>query len=99
MNGLQVAAQKRLREHIEALERLQEEQKALAADIRERLVEAKGEGFDPKIIRKVLAIRKKSRAEWQEEEAVLTVYLESLGMSGTPLGDYADRQRVLEAAE
>ncbi len=96
MTTLQVTAQKRLRSHIEAIERLQTQQRELGEDISECMREAKGEGFDPKIIRKVLAIRKKSKAEWAEEEAILSTYLSALGMAGTPLGDYLEEQDRLE---
>ena len=99
MTALQVSAQKRLREHVDALERLQEEQRGLAADIRDRLAEAKGEGFDVKVIRKLLAIRRKSKAEYEEEQAILEVYLDALGLGGTPLGDYAVQQVQIEARE
>lgn len=97
MTALQVSAQKRLREHIDALERLQDQQRDLAVDIRERMTEAKGEGFDPKIIRKILAIRRKSKQEYEEEQQILETYLDALGIGGTPLGDYAAKQ--LEKAD
>lgn len=92
--NLQASAQKQLKQHIEKIERLLEEQKALGADIKDELTVAKGNGFDPKIIRKVLALRKKSATERQEEEAIIATYCHALGMDGTPLGDYADRQLV-----
>lgn len=99
MTALQVSAKKRLREHVERIERLQAEMKALADDVREIYAEAKGEGFDQKIMRKLIAIRKKSKAEWQEEEEILAVYMDALGLGDTPLGDYAERQRRLESAD
>jgi len=99
MTALQVSAKKRLREHIEKIERLQTEMKALADDVRDIYAEAKSEGFDQKIMRKLIAIRKKSKAEWQEEEEILAVYMDALGLGDTPLGDYAARQRLLENAE
>jgi uncharacterized protein (UPF0335 family) len=92
---LQASAQAQLRQFIERIERLSEEQKALGADIKDVFLEAKGVGFDPKIMRKVIAQRKKSAAERQEEEALLDVYLHALGMEGTPLAEWAER----EAAE
>lgn len=74
------AASGQLRAFIERIERLEEEKSALAADIKEVYAEAKGTGFDTKILRKVIQIRKKDVHERQEEEAVLTTYLHALGM-------------------
>jgi uncharacterized protein (UPF0335 family) len=72
------------REHlvsfIDRLERLSEEKKALQDDIREVMSEAKGCGFDTKIIREVLKLRKLDTAERQEREAILDLYLSALGM-------------------
>lgn len=97
---MQVSAQKELRELIQRVENLQQQQRELGADIRDLLAEAKSKGYVPAIIRKVLAIRKKTRAEHEAEEAILTSYLGALGMDDTPLGDYIKAQdRVLEAAE
>ena len=70
----------KLRSLIERVERLEEEKAALAADIREVYSEAKGEGFDTQIMRQVVRIRKLDRAERQEQEAVLDLYLSALGM-------------------
>lgn len=95
-------ASEHLRSFIERVERLESEKKALTEDIREVYAEAKGQGFDTKIMRKVVALRKLDTADRQEQEAVLDLYLTALGMSGTPLGDYAERNekaRELEAAE
>lgn len=89
---MQVSTQKQLRQFVESIERLIEEQKALGGDIKDKMAEAKAVGFDPKIIRKVLAIRRKSKAEHDEEEALIASYLHGLGMAGTPLGEYAERQ-------
>jgi uncharacterized protein (UPF0335 family) len=66
---------------IERIERLEEEKAALAGDIRDVYAEAKGNGFDTKIIRKIVALRKKDHAERKEEEAVMDLYLEALGMA------------------
>ena len=73
-------AQGQLRSLIERIERLEEEKKALSADIREVYAEAKANGFDTKIVRKVVAIRKKERHEREEEEAMIELYLNALGM-------------------
>lgn len=88
---LQASSQEQLRQYIEAIERLEEEKKALAADISDKFLEAKAEGFDPKIMKKVLAKRKKSKSEREEEDAVLATYLHALGMlagDDTPLGKH-----------
>ncbi|RKE50313.1 DUF2312 domain-containing protein [Sphingomonas sp. PP-CC-1A-547] len=79
MGGGAVAADE-LRLLIERAERLEEEKKGISEDIKDVFAEAKGRGFDPKAIRKVLAIRKKKKEEYQEEEAILEVYLQTLGM-------------------
>lgn len=100
MTALQVSAQKKLRDYIERVERLQQQQRDLADDIKDIFAEAKSEGLQPKMMRKVIAIRRKSRAEFQEEQAIIDTYLAALGMLvGTPLGDYAVEQRRLEAVE
>ena len=91
MTALQVSAQKELQRIVEQVERLQEEQKALGGDIRDKLQEAKSKGFDPKIIRKVLALRKLGESERAEQEALIATYVHALGMAGTPLGDFAAR--------
>lgn len=79
MGGGAVAADE-LRLLIERAERLEEEKKGIADDIADVMAEAKGRGYDPKAIRKILAIRKKKKDEYQEEEAILEVYLQALGM-------------------
>ena len=79
MGGGRVAAEE-LRLLIERAERLEEEKKGIQDDIKDVMAEAKGRGYDPKAIRKILSIRKKKKEEYQEEEAILTTYLEALGM-------------------
>lgn len=74
-----VSAQ-RLLSFIERIERLESEKKDLGTDIREVYQEAKGAGFDTKIIRKVIALRKLDQADRQEQEALLQVYLDAVGM-------------------
>jgi uncharacterized protein (UPF0335 family) len=66
---------------IEQIERLEEQKKALQADIRDKYLEAKGVGFDVKALRKLIAARRKSRAEREEEESILAVYMHALGMA------------------
>ena len=73
-------AQGQLKSIVERIERLEEEKKTIAGDIKEVYAEAKGNGFDTKILRKVISIRKKDRNEREEEEAMLDVYLAALGM-------------------
>lgn len=93
MTTLQASAQKQLRQFVEQIERLEEEKKQIASDIRDKFLEAKGVGFDVKIMRQVLKLRKKSKDEREEEESILDVYLHALGMLGeladTPLGEAA----------
>ena len=69
-----------LRSLIERIERLEEEKTALTADIREVYAEAKGHGFDTKIMRQVIRIRRLDKADRQEQEAVLDLYMSALGM-------------------
>lgn len=79
-----------LRSIVERIERLEEEKKTIADDIREVYAEAKGNGYDVKIIRKVIAIRKRDANERAEEEAILDLYLQALGdLRDTPLGQAA----------
>jgi uncharacterized protein (UPF0335 family) len=67
-----------LRSIIERIERLEEEKAGLAADIREIYAEAKGTGFEPKIIRQVIKLRKMERADRQEQEALLDLYMHAI---------------------
>ena len=73
-------AEGKLRSLVERIERLEEEKAALGADVREVYSEAKGDGFDTKVMRQVIRIRKMDRADRQEQEAVLDLYLTALGM-------------------
>jgi uncharacterized protein (UPF0335 family) len=84
-------AKDQLKSFINRIERLEEERAALGSDIREVYAEAKGMGFDTKIMRKVVAMRKLDKADLQEQEAILDLYLSAMDMRGTPLGDYADK--------
>ncbi|VAW15371.1 FIG00451076: hypothetical protein [hydrothermal vent metagenome] len=69
-----------LRAFIERVERLEEEKRAIAEDIKEVYGEAKGSGFDTKVMRQVVRIRKQDRNERMEQEAILDTYLHALGM-------------------
>jgi uncharacterized protein (UPF0335 family) len=89
MTTLQGAAQKQLQQFVEQLERLEADKREIAESIRDKFLEAKAVGFDVKILRQVLALRKKSKAEREEEDAILTAYLHALNMlDGTPMGDF-----------
>lgn len=79
MGGGHVAADE-LRLLIERAERLEEEKKGIQDDIKDVMAEAKGRGYDPKAIRKILSIRKKKREEYQEEADILETYMQALGM-------------------
>lgn len=85
MTALPQSAQNHLRQFIEQIERLEEEKKAIAEDIRDKFAEAKAVGFDVKAMREILKLRKKSSDDRQEEEAVLTTYLHALGMLNEPV--------------
>jgi uncharacterized protein (UPF0335 family) len=100
MTTLQASAQKQLRQLIEQVERLEEEKKALAGDIRDKFAEAKGLGFDVKVMRKVISLRKKTRTEREEEDSILSVYLHALGMLDSGAApQQAEPEAVLDAAE
>jgi uncharacterized protein (UPF0335 family) len=73
-------AKDQLRAFVDRIERLEEERAALSADIREVYSEAKGTGFDTKVMRQVVRMRKLDKADFQEQEAVLDLYLSALGM-------------------
>ena len=70
----------RLRTIIERIERLEEEKSALAEDIREIFSEAKSAGFDVKILRQVIRLRKLDNSDRQEQEAMLDLYKRALDM-------------------
>lgn len=69
-----------LRSIVNRIERLEEEKKALQDDIKMVYAEAAGNGFDAKIIRKIIAMRKRDPAELDEQETLLELYLSALGM-------------------
>ncbi len=73
-------AKDQLKSFVDRIERLTEEREALSADIREVFAEAKGTGFDTKIMRQVIRMRKLDKADFQEQEAMLDLYLQALGM-------------------
>ena len=72
----------RLRSFIERIEKLEEEKAALTADIREIYAEAKGGGFDTKVMRQIVRLRKMDAAQRQEHEALLDLYKQAIGLAG-----------------
>ncbi len=70
-----------LKQFIERLERLEEEKAGIMGDIKEVFAELKGRGFDAKAVRTILRIRKQDHSERQEQEAILELYLQALGMA------------------
>ena len=73
-------AQGQLKSLVERIERLEEEKQTIAGDIKEVYAEAKANGFDTKILRKVISLRRKDRQEREEEDAILDLYLSALDM-------------------
>lgn len=80
MSNVANIAADELRLLIERAERLEEEKKGIADDIKDVMSEAKSRGYDPKAIRKIIAIRKRRKEEVQEENAILETYMAALGM-------------------
>ena len=91
-----MSSNNQLKALVERIEKLEEERSALADDVKSVFSEAKANGFDPKIIKKVLALRKKDATKRAEEQALLSVYMDALGMlADTPLGKAAmDRAKA-----
>jgi uncharacterized protein (UPF0335 family) len=77
----QTVAAGQLRAFIERIERLEEEKKTIADDIKEVYAEMKGTGFDTKAVRAIIRLRKQDQAERQEAEAILDLYMAALGMA------------------
>jgi uncharacterized protein (UPF0335 family) len=77
--GVNVAGE-RLRRLVERIERLEEERKALSSDIKDIFIEAKSAGFDVKVLRQLIRIRKQEPAEIEEQETLLDVYRRAIGM-------------------
>ena len=76
-------AEGQLKSLVQRIERLEEEKKALAGDIKEVYAEAKSQGFDTKILRKVITIRRKDASERAEEESLIDLYLGALGIAAS----------------
>jgi uncharacterized protein (UPF0335 family) len=70
-----------LKSFVERIERLEEEKASISGDVKEVYAEAKSQGFDTKVLRKVVALRKRDAAERREEQEIMELYLQALGMS------------------
>ena len=79
LDTIDTTAQGKLKSLIERIERLEEDKAAVSADLKEVYLEAKGEGFDVKIVRKIVRLRKQDTAKRQEEEALIELYLSAIG--------------------
>lgn len=79
LDTIDTSAQGKLKSLIERIERLEEDKAAVANDLKEVYAEAKGEGFDTKIVRKVVRLRKQDAAKRQEEEALIDLYISAIG--------------------
>jgi uncharacterized protein (UPF0335 family) len=77
-------AQDQIRAIIERVERMEEEKRAISDDIKEIYAEAKGNGFDTKVLRQIVRIRKQDASERAEQEALLELYMSALGMAYAP---------------
>lgn len=83
-------ASERLKQIVARIERLEEDKRAIADDIKEVYAEAKSAGFETKILRHVIKLRKMDKAEFQEQEALLDLYMQAVGM--LPLFEAAGEQ-------
>jgi uncharacterized protein (UPF0335 family) len=79
IDTLNATAQGRLKSFIERIDRLEEDKAAVTGDLKAVYDEAKGQGFDAKILRKVVRLRKQDRAKRQEEEALIDLYMSAIG--------------------
>jgi len=80
VGGTGVAAAE-LKQFVERIERLEEEKKAIADDVRDVYAELKGRGFETKVVRQIVKIRKQDHAERKEMEAILDLYMQALNMT------------------
>ncbi|MSP41805.1 MAG: DUF2312 domain-containing protein [Alphaproteobacteria bacterium] len=78
-----VIAADQLKAFIARVERLEEEKAAIAGDIKEVYSEAKGNGFDPKIMRHIVCLRKMDRDDYSEQQALIELYAAAVGLPGT----------------
>ena len=79
LQTINTAGQGKLKSLIERIERLEEDKAAVAGDLKEVYAEAKGEGFDVKIMRKVVRLRKQDTAKRAEEESLIELYIQAIG--------------------
>lgn len=86
MSDAGAVARDQLRSFVERIERLEEEKKTISDDIKDVYGEAKATGYDAKVLRKVVAIRKQDANDRLEQEAILDTYLHALGMAPAPEG-------------
>jgi uncharacterized protein (UPF0335 family) len=94
-SGAGLASRDQLRSLVERIERLEEEKKALADDIKDVFAEAKGNGYDVKALRAVIRLRKQDKDERAEHGAIVETYMHALGMlADTPLGRAAIERAV-----
>jgi uncharacterized protein (UPF0335 family) len=97
MTSLHQSTQDQLKTIVSRIERLEEEKAALAEDVKNVYAEAKSNGFDVKILRKIIGLRKKDSQELMEQEMVLATYLHALGMAA-PLPLFAEEPKTRDAA-
>lgn len=91
-------AKEQLRSIVERVELLEEQKKMLAEDVKEIYAEAKSNGYDARIIRQVVRLRKRDAAERAEQEALLDLYMHALGMlADAPLGKSAIERLATDA--
>ena len=88
-----------LKSLIERIERLEEEKRTISGDIKEVYAEAKANGFDTKIMRMIVRLRKKAAAEREEEQSMLDVYMAALGMLPEELEAYGDLAKGIASGE
>lgn len=80
-DSVQEVSGKRLKSFIERIERLEEEKKTIAEDVRDVYAEAKSTGFDPKVMRKIVSLRKMNLEKRREEMELLELYMSAIGMA------------------
>lgn len=80
MEDISNATAAQLKAFIERIERLEEEKKNIADDIKDVYAEAKGNGFDTKVLRKIVSLRKQDQNERKEQDEILALYMQALGM-------------------
>lgn len=93
MDKIDKSARAALQSYVRRIDSIDEERAGLADDRKQVFAEAKAAGFDTKIIRKVLQIRKREPDEVRDEMMLVDTYCRALGMEGTPLGDFAEARK------